>query len=392
MEFTPVFPEGIERDVYDAALDQCVMNGGWLFNQSDVDVWFDFDGFVVKVPAGTKLRPDGWENIRDLLSGMGTEEIHGCTEPVGRWGFHFVGGDKLYIYDRLVVFSPDHARHWSRRYGHPERTLEEHIALINGMDLDRITVVAEDLSFLPRCPGLRSVHIVHAKGVDTPLDFSPLYELPKLEQLSIDDGSDGITKSPAQRIDFSRLPGLKSLGVATNDPHNYHVLPHLEQLRHANDKRHRDLTELSCSPYLKRLDLLCCGTKSLKGIERFPLQWVSLDYLRGLEDISDLSGCAGTLRALAIGACGKVRDFSCLHDLVNLEFLQLDGSQVLPDLSFLEKMPKLKVFNFSMTVGDGDLRPCLRLPYATFSKGKRHYNLKDKDLPKTLDGRGFELI
>lgn len=392
MEFTPVFPEGIERDDYDAALDQCVIGGGWLFNQSDVDVWFDFDGFVVKVPAGTKLRPDGWENIHRLVENRHTEKFYGQPYPISRNGFLFISNHIVNIFDSLVVFSPDSARHWSLLYGQPQRTLEEHIALINGMGMDRVTVVAEDLSFLPRCPGLRSVHIVHAKGVDTPLDFSPLYELPKLEQLSIDDGSDGICKSPAQRIDFSRLPGLKSLGVATNDPHNYHVLPHLEQLWHANDKRHRDLTELSCSPNLKRLDLLCCSVKSLKGIERFPLQWVSLDYLRGLEDISALSGCAGTLRALAIGACGKVRDLSCLHDLVNLEFLQLDGSQVLPDLSFLEKMPKLKVFNFSMTVGDGDLRPCLRLPYATFSKGKRHYNLKDKDLPKSLDGRGFELI
>ena len=77
---------------------------------------------------------------------------------------------------------------------------------------------------------------------------------------------------------------------------------------------------------------------------------------------------------------------------MNLEYLILDGSQTLPDLRFLKKMPKLKFFTFSMTVEDGDLTPCLDIPYARCDKGKKHYNLKDKDLPKEHDGSGFHLI
>ena len=392
MEYTPVYPEGIDWETYEAALENCVLGGGWLLNQSQLDVWFDLDGFVVKVPAGTKVRPDGWTHVRNLVSGMETEEFYGCTAPVNRCGFKFLSGHKLYIYNDLVVFSPDSARAQGGYIGPPGRTLEEHIALINTMKLDKATIIAGDLSFVPRCPSLRTVGIQFAQGLDRELDFSLLYELPHLESLSIAAPNMGLSKGPAIRIDFTKLPGLRSLSVCTNDPYNYDQVPTLEQLWHSNDKRHRDLKELSCSPVLKKLELLCCATKSLEGIGRFPLQWVSLSYLRGLEDISALSGCADTLRILNIDHCGRVKDFSCLQELVNLEYLILDGSQTLPDLRFLKKMPKLKFFTFSMAVEDGDLAPCLDIPYARCDKGKKHYNLKDKDLPKEHDGSGFHLI
>ena len=392
MALTPVYPEGIGHNAYEAALEQCVFGGGWLFNQGDMDVWYDFDGFVVKIPAGTKAQPDGWKNIRRLVEEMHTEEFYGHPYPVSRNGFQFISNHKLYIFDSLVVFSPDSARHWSLLYGQPQRTLEEHIALINGMGLDRITVVAEDLTFLSRCPGLRHIHIVHAAGVTKPLDFSPVYTLPDLESIRIHSSATPAGKGPAIRIDLSRLAGLKDVSVCTNDPYNYHLLPCLDRLSVGSDKRHRDMTDISYSPTLRDLDLGWCAAQTLDGIGRYPLQRLSLMNLRKLEDISALSGCAGTLRCLSIDGCGKVRDFSCLHDLHNLECLHLDGSQVLPDLSFLRKMPKLRVFTFSMTVADGDLTPCLNIPYVYCSKIKRHYNLKDKDLPRDRSAYGFELI
>lgn len=391
MAYTPVYPEGVDRAACDAALAQCVMEEGWLFNRSDMDVWYAFDGFEVKVPAGTKIRPGGWEHVRNLVSGMDTEEFYGCQAPVNRCGFKFVSGYKLYIYNDLVVYSPDSARADGGYIGPPGRTLEEHIALINTMKLDKATIIAEDLDFLPRCPSLRHISIQFSKGADRELDFSPLYELPQVESVHIAAPNMGLTKGPAIHIDFTRLHGLRSVSVGTNDVYNYHLVPTLEELWHSNDRRHRNLTEISCSPHLKRLDLLCCSTKSLEGIGRFPLQQVNLSYLRGLEDISALSGCADTLRALSIDACGRVRDFSCLHDLHNLECLHLMGGQVLPDLSFLRKMPKLRIFTFSMTVEDGDLTPCLEVPYVWCAKGKKHYNLKDRDLPKDESYPGFEL-
>ena len=61
-------------------------------------------------------------------------------------------------------------------------------------------------------------------------------------------------------------------------------------------------------------------------------------------------------------------------------------------LDFLRRMPKLKTFVLSMTVEDGDLTPCLEIPYASCDKIKRHYNLKEKDLPKNLSKTTFEIF
>ena len=392
MAFHAVYPGEVAPDVYNAALEKCVLDGGWLSNQSHMDVWFDFDGFVVKVPAGTRVRPDGWTHVRNQVSGMDTEEFYGCQSPVNRSGFKFVGGDKRYIYDNLLVYSPDSARATVGYYGPPGRTLEEHIALINTMKLEKATIIAEDLDFLPRCPSLKKISILHANGIDHEMDFSPLYELPQVESIDIAAPNMGLSKGPAIRIDFTNLPGLRSVSVCSNDVYNYHLVPTLEKLWHSNDKRHRDLTNISCSPHLKQLELLSCAAKTLDGIGQFPLQAVSLSHLRGLEDISALSGCAGTLRSLNIDHCGKVKDLSCLHNLHELECLHLNGGQTIHDLSFLRNMPKLRIFTFSMTVEDGDLTPCLDVPYVYCSKIKRHYNLKDKDLPRDKNAYGFELI
>ena len=182
------------------------------------------------------------------------------------------------------------------------------------------------------------------------------------------------------------------MSLCTKDRFNFPLVSTLETLALSNDAYHPDMTELSSSPRLKQVELLQCTMRSLNGIQQYPLQALSLSHLRRMEDISALSGCAGTLRMLSIDACGKIRDFSCLKQLTSLEYLQLHGRNVLPDLRFLNEMPKLKVFNFTMTVADGDLSPCLSLPYATFSGGKRNYNLKDRDLPKNADVSGFSLI
>lgn len=384
MAYTPVYPEGIDRAAYEKALESCVMGGGWLFNQSSMDVWFDFDGFTVKIPAGTKVRPDGWTLVRNQVLDIDTEEIHACPTPVTRSGFKFCN-KRRYIYNILVVFSPDTAGSTTSYFGVPGRTLEEHIALINTMKLDKAMIIAEDLSFLPRCPSLKALYIRYAQGLDRELDLSPVYELPHLESISIVTAA----QAPRVHIDFTRLPWLRHVGLCTNDRYNFNLIPALESLTLSYNKRHPDLTAISCSPFLKKLDLQSCGMKTLEGIERFPMETLILDRMRGLEDISSLSGCADTLRQLSIDACGKIRDFSCLQDLQNLEYLNLQGSQVLPDLSFLRNMPNLKVFTFSMIVGNGDLTPCLNIPYVYCSRMKRHYNVKEKDL--SLDRTVFPI-
>ena len=115
---------------------------------------------------------------------------------------------------------------------------------------------------------------------------------------------------------------------------------------------------------------------------------MSLQYIRNLYDINALSKIAKSLKILVIENCPKIKEFSCLYDLTELEHLELFGINKLPNLSFLSKMTKLKTFSFSMEVEDGDLTPCLEVPYVCCEKGKTHYNLKDKDLPKRKTGDG----
>ncbi|NLN03259.1 MAG: hypothetical protein GX166_00305 [Clostridiaceae bacterium] len=99
-----------------------------------------------------------------------------------------------------------------------------------------------------------------------------------------------------------------------------------------------------------------------------------------------------TLNALRIENCPKIEDFSVLGELENLELLELTGNNVLPNLDFLKSMKNLKTFIFSMNVLDGDLNPCLNLSYVYSGKDRKHFNLKDKDLPKSKYVRGEENI
>ena len=81
-----------------------------------------------------------------------------------------------------------------------------------------------------------------------------------------------------------------------------------------------------------------------------------------------------------------------MGELENLELLELSGSNELPSLSFLKKMKRLKTFIFSMNVKDGDVTPCLGLSYVYSEKNRKHYNLKDIELPKGHYVRGNETI
>ncbi len=122
--------------------------------------------------------------------------------------------------------------------------------------------------------------------------------------------------------------------------------------------------------------------KSLDGIESAPrIHRLQLAYNRNLADIFALRSLNKTLRYLEIDTCGKIRDFSVLNELHNLEFLILKGSNTIPNLSFLNYMPKLKNLHLTMDVEDGDLSLCKQLPYARI-KNRKHYSLKDNELQK----------
>ena len=139
--------------------------------------------------------------------------------------------------------------------------------------------------------------------------------------------------------------------------------------------------------------MLQCGIHSLEGIEQSEkMQCLYLYYNRSLKDISALANVKKTLKALRIENCPKLEDFSVLAELENLELLELTGKNTLPNLEFIKKMKNLKTFIFDMNILDGDLTPCLELSYVYSRKNRKHYNVKEKDMPKGKYVRGNEDI
>ena len=156
-----------------------------------------------------------------------------------------------------------------------------------------------------------------------------------------------------------------------------------------------DLADVIGGESLDWLSLTQGKIHSLNGLHKAKsLKSLSLCYQRNLTDISALVNVKSTLFQLCLDHCSHITDFSALSALSALEYLELQGNNALPNLSFLCNMPNLKVLNLGMDVADGDLRLCMNVPYVT-CKNRRHFNLRDAELPKRLcsvqDDHGVEL-
>ena len=144
---------------------------------------------------------------------------------------------------------------------------------------------------------------------------------------------------------------------------------------------------------LETFKLTFSKLQDFTGIEKAEsLQCLYLHHNRLLKDISSLKSLKRSLKALRIENCPKIEDFSVLAELENLELLEICGNNTLPSLSFIKSMKNLKTFVFNVNVEDGDLSHCLDLSYVYSEKNRKHYNLKDKDLPKGTYVRGNENI
>ena len=72
-----------------------------------------------------------------------------------------------------------------------------------------------------------------------------------------------------------------------------------------------------------------------------------------------------------------------LTKLKKLESLAICGYKgTLDDLGFIDELPNLKFFVTDYNVLDGNIKPLMRLPYASILQDRRHYNLKDDDLKR----------
>lgn len=299
------------------------------------------------------------------------------------------------IYDAIVISNPYDCRCTPGGTIRSEKTLEEHIEYINKNNLEKAIIKAVNINFITQCPSLKYIKIIPADDAPKDFDFSPLYEMPEIKMLTccMEYGS-GLQKRVSSNIDYLNVKGLLNLNVSEKGHLNYDKVDSLKSLGVSGFKgKNRDITDLFCSSELDSLSIIQCGIKSLNGIEISKnMQCLYLYYNRLLQDISALRKVRKTLRALRIENCPKIEDFSVLIELENLELLELSGNNSLVNLDFLKSMKNLKTFTFSMNVVDGNLYPCLNLSYVYSEKNRRHYNLKDADLPKGKYVRGNEGI
>lgn len=302
-----------------------------------------------------------------------------------RDGFVFTSGDEpANIFDSIVIRYPETADTFSPKIGFSSKPLEEHIELINKFQLEKAVVIADSIDFLTQCPSLKYLNIYPSDSADESFDYSPLYSMPEIKYLRCRTML-GLHEKSFTTVDYSKINGLKKIYLSGKGHLNFEKVTSLESLSADNNRTFKTLKGISSSDELHNLNLLQCGIESVEGIADFKsIERVSLGYNKKLNSINDLSAAANTLRVLMIQNCPKITDFSVLSKLENLEHLYLTGSNEIESLSFIKNMKKLKTFLFSVNVLDGDLTPCLDLKYASCLKGRKHYNLKEKDLPKNL--------
>lgn len=288
--------------------------------------------------------------------------------------------------DAIVVYNPSDTFETHGCHGHllhSTHSLEEHITLINTQKIKKAIVIAENISFLHACPGLEYLSIIPSHTCRK-FDFSPLYAMTNLKWLFLVTAFGPDDKKFAH-VDCSKLSNVRRLSVDGKQKEFFaDGLCNLRSLfLHSGAFHHENLDVLHDCTNIRNLwftqDPIC----SLSGIEQLTsLKRLELDLCSKLEDISALASCGETLTWLTIQSCNKIKDFSVLSKLKNLEYLTIKGNNAIPNLSFIKQMPNLKQLLFTIKVEDGDLSYCEGIPYVHFVD-RRHYSHKSKDFPKT---------
>ncbi len=222
-------------------------------------------------------------------------------------------------------------------------------------------------------------------------DLAPVYELPRLEELTLVN-----RKKQNVPLDLARLPLLSKLcltgpfavtGVSGSILRSLCVdgcslpdgLPHT--LRRLSVKGDFSFGEVAHLSSLRELSVEHARFSSLDGIEALvSLESLSVIGCRNLSDISAAAQC----EALERVEFKKIRHLTgaeSLGVLRRLRTLTLRSCGEIPSLAFLNGLPVLERLDFEDTnIADGDLAPCMRLKRVRAS-GKRHYNRKTIELP-----------
>ena len=281
----------------------------------------------------------------------------------------------------LVILSPFDVVWESPVLARSKKTLEEHIQYIQENQVEKVYIVAEDISFLRQCPSIGSVIIIPPYS-SAKFDYSPLYDMPNLRELNCQTIYGPKDELKAE-LDYRRFPCLETVyAIGAKGHRNLESVNGLRSLYLGQGRPStRSLMDFDLSN-LEVLDLCQSPLRSLSGVERaVSLRKLRLSYCRVLEVVTALASVGDSLTSLEIESCGKIKDFSWLYALHNLESLALFGNNSIPNLDFLSNMKKLQSFRFTFNVADGNLDLCRNIPYV-YCKNRKHYNLKDEDLPK----------
>lgn len=306
---------------------------------------------------------------------------------VYRYGFAFTSvTEPANVFDAIVIRNPAKCDCLSPKLGFSEHTLNEHIDFINLHKIEKAVIIAENIDFIKECPSLKYFRIIPADTAPQDFDYSPLYEMPQILYLSCDTEYGGALTPKNTALDYSKINGLLEADMRGKGHLNFEKVKSLKRISVSGFRgKKRDLSDLSDIAALEELALVQCPVQSLNGLSvSQKISSLSLWYNRSLSDASSIIEISETLKDLSVRSCGKITDFSFLNRLHNLEYLELLGNNSLPNLNFLKGMKKLKVFNLSMNVLDGDLSLCLVIPWVNV-KNRRHYNFKDSELPKDGD-------
>lgn len=249
-----------------------------------------------------------------------------------------------------------------------------------------------DFTFLSACPCIEHVlvHLRHPQSyIGQPaftFDYQvePFYALSNLKSLSIIS-----TELPNSHtrftLDLSMFPRLCQYQGEYQFVASLESAASLQTLR-LDQYPGQSLEALHRLENIDMLHLSAAKLRSLRGISAFnKLRSLTLSYCRTLCDMEELKSVKSTLKFLRIEKCSRIHDFSSLAALENLEYLILDCNQAVDDLSFLSSMKHLKAFVFSVRVSNGDLTPCLSIPFVHCCKGYQNYNLRPDDLPRDTD-------
>ena len=87
------------------------------------------------------------------------------------------------VYDALVIKSPPEATCVYPPIVHTGHSLSEQIDFVNRYKIEKAIVVADNISFITKCPTLKYINVIPMNGSGNNFDFSPLYKMPEIKTL-----------------------------------------------------------------------------------------------------------------------------------------------------------------------------------------------------------------